>query len=402
MNKRELRERSRDLLVMAALIAFVAWILFPVGVKAASPEVAGWIPWWQAEEGIKSATEHLDELDTVYPFIYEINEDGDIESQVDLDDAHWRRFLRLAKREDVEIIPTIAWFDGDQIHDVLSNKESRNDLIEAIVDLVDDNNFDGIDIDFEQKNTDTINDFSRFLRDLNKALGRDTLTCAIEARMPPEHRWREVPNTITYANDYEAINEYCDRIEIMAYDQQRADILLNDERKGVPYMPVADAEWVETVVDFALDDFDNDKVMLGVPTYGRAWDVTVASDWYKDYTKVASLNQPRILELAEKYDVEVGRTEGGEAVISYFPDDSVWRVFNALPTPAGTPKGFEAAAKALLVATVANIELPVRFVTWSDAGAIEDKLDIVDKYNLRGTAIFKIDGEEDQDIWDLF
>ena len=89
-------------------------------------------------------------------------------------------------------------------------------------------------------------------------------------------------------------------------------------------------------------------------------------------------------------------------MISYFPEDSVWKIFNQLPTPKGTPEGYEAAAKALLVATVADIEVPVRFVTWSDADAIDDKLDLVKKYRLRGTAIFKIDGEEDEDMWKLF
>jgi hypothetical protein len=88
-------------------------------------------------------------------------------------------------------------------------------------------------------------------------------------------------------------------------------------------------------------------------------------------------------------------------VISYFPEDSPWKIFNQLPTPKDTPKGYEAAAKALLVATIADIELPVRFVTWSDAKAIEDKFELIEKYNLRGTAIFKVDGEEDQALWKL-
>ena len=189
----------------------------------------------------------------------------------------------------------------------------------------------------------------------------------------------------------------------MTYDQQRADILLNDERKGVPYNPVADIDWVESVLELALEDFDEDKVMLGIPTYGRAWDVTVAPEWYRDYTRVASVDHSRAVVLAEEiYDVPIGRTDGGEAVITYFPEDSVWKIFNQLPTPAGTPPGFEAAAKALLVATYANVEIPVRILTWGDAEAAEDKLDLAEDYDLKGVAFFKFDGEEDEDIWDLF
>ncbi len=89
-------------------------------------------------------------------------------------------------------------------------------------------------------------------------------------------------------------------------------------------------------------------------------------------------------------------------MISYFPEDSVWKILNGLPTPAGTPKGYEAAAKALMVANYAKVEVPVRFISWSDAKAIEEKMDLVDKYDLKGVAVFKVDGEEDMDIWKLF
>jgi len=280
----------------------------------------------------------------------------------------------------------------------------RRALVKEIGDLVDDNNFDGINIDFEQKESETIDYFSDFLKELEKELGKDDLTCTIEARTPPESLYKagKIPNPIMYANDYTAFNRYCDWVEIMAYDQQRADLKLNEKRKGVPYMPVADIDWVEKVIDLALEDIDEDKIMLGIPTYGRAWDVTVASDWYRDYKRVASLDYSRIVELSEIYNVPIGRSEGGEAVITYFPEDSVYKAFNALPTPEGTPKGYEAAAKALLVATYTGLEIPVRFVSSGDAVSASDKIKLAEKYDLKGIAFFKFDGEEDEDIWDLF
>lgn len=380
----------------------IGFLLLPQHVDAGNGEVAGWIPYWAAEAGTNSAIKHMRKLDTVHPFVFEVTADGQLINRVDFEADHWQRLFAKAREHRVEIIPTIAWFDGQEIDFVLKNDTLRKRHVQQIEKMVDEYDFDGVDIDYEGKLSDTIDDFSQFLKELQKALDRrQALVCTLEARTPPESLYIEVPDTIEYANDYEEIAKHCDRIQIMAYDQQRADVELNNKRRGVPYIPVADVDWVEKVIRLALEDFDEDTVMLGVPTYGRAWDVTVASEWYRDYTQIATLNQPRILELATKYDAPIGRTAGGEAVISYFPEDSVWKIFNQLPTPKGTPRGFEAAAKALLVATVADIEVPVRVVIWSDGEAIGDKIELVEKYDLRGTSFFKLDDEEDTHIWKL-
>lgn len=370
-----------------------------IPASASAMEVGAWVPWFGGDAAPESATKNIKDLDVVYPFVYEVSSDGSLVNKVNFKSSAWEDLFEAAEDEKVEVIPTVAWFDGEQIDEVLGSSSKRKKHIAAIVKMVNDNDFDGVNIDYEQKKSETKDDFSKFLKELNSKLKKKTLTCAIEARTPPESLYANPPAKIDYANDYKAIDKYCDTVEIMTYDQQRADIKLNSERKGVPYMPVADKDWVEKVVKLAVKDIDEDKILLGVPTYGRAWDVTVAPEWYKDYTRVASLNQPRILELSKKYNSPIGRTAGGEAVISYFPEDSPYRVFNALPTPKDTPKGFEAAAKALQVATLANTEVKVRFVTWSDAEAIEDKFDLIDKYGLKGTAIFKVDGEEDPKIW---
>lgn len=365
-------------------------------------EVAVWVPWFQAELGARSAIKNIRDIDTIYAFVYEVDGFGNLVNKVDFSDEHWDDLFNEADDRRVDVIPTIAWFDGEAIHEVLSDRSKRRAHIKEIVRMVDRYDFAGVDIDYEQKLAKTIDYYSTFLEELEDELGRDDLVCTIEARTPITDLYRTLPEEIEYANDYAALDEHCDRVQIMAYDQQRADLSLNDARRGVPYTPVADIDWVEKVIKLALADIDEDKIMLGVATYGRAWDITVSPDWYRDYTRVATLNQPRILELSAKYNSPVGRSAGGEAVISYFPEDSVFKVLNQLPTPADTPVGYEAAAKALFFSTAAGMEVPVRFVTWSDADAIEDKLDLVNKYNLEGVSIFKVDGEEDPDIWDLF
>lgn len=369
-------------------------------VSADSLEVSGWIPWWQDSKGIESATKHIKDLDVIYPFVFEINTNGTLEDKADLDDKQWRDLFKLAERRGVEIVPSIMWSDGQAIHNTLNDSDKREDHIEEIIEMVEEGDFDGVNIDYESKLADTIDHFSVFLEELKDELDDKLLTCTIEARTPAESRWREIPEVIEYANDYKELAKHCDYVELMTYDQQRADLSLNDKRKGEPYIPVADTEWVEKVVKLALKDIPSDKIKLGVPTYGRQWTLTVAPQWYKHYKSNGAINLPDAEELAEDNDVEIGRNASGEASFTYFSEE--YKILDSLPVPDGTRKGFEAAAKALLFANLTSMEIPVELVWFSDSKAIEDKVDLIKKYDLHGVAIFKIDGEEDEDIWDLF
>lgn len=363
--------------------------------------VSGWIPWWEASSGIESARQNLDVLDIIYPFVYEIENGTAITPKSDLQEAKWQQLFREADQAGVKIIPTIAWFSGTTIHQTLTNNDARMSHIEDIVALVEAGGYDGINIDYEQKLADTKLHFSLFLAQLKLALPADTLlTCALEARTPPADRFRTIPDTLVYANDYLSIGRICDRVEIMAYDQGRADWRLNEARRGAPYSAVADTEWVEKVTTLALADIPAEKIQLGIPTYGRVWDVTVAPDWYRDYRSVASLNTPRMLELADKYNVVPTRGASSELVFTYFPDTSPYRVLEALPAPAGTPSGYENAARALLFANMTGREVVVRMASYQDVESMYDKVRLAERLGLGGVAFFKIDGEEDERIWE--
>lgn len=362
-------------------------------------QVSGWIPYWRDDEGVKDAKRHLRQIDTVYPFAFSVRQDGTIKDLAGLDERYWKSFVKAAKLKNVEIIPTVMWSDGMQLHTILSNPVTRTTHIRAVIDMVKSGKYDGVDIDYEGKKSESKEAFSSFLTELKAALGSKILSCTLEARTPPASLYREIPNEIKYVNDYSVIGKVCDRIVLMAYDQQRADILLDRSKNGAPYVPLADVDWVRKVVELALTELPKEKLVLGIPTYGHHYAVTVAPDWYRDYVRIGALNVPDMLDIAREYRVKPTRNKAGEMSFTYLPKNSPVKLKSTLTIPKDTPKGNIVAARALAYANKTGEEVTFRIGWYSDAVAMEQKIDLAREYELRGISLFKIDGEEDRGVW---
>ena len=387
-------------------IVAIALILYiPSTVAAGNDDdflVAGWIPYWRDSEGIKDVKKQLDIVDVVYPFAYTVTIGGALSDQAGLDERDWRAFVRTLRRKNIEVIPTIMWSDSVSMHTVLSNESLRKMHIEHIVKMVEEGRYDGVDIDYEGRKAETKDAFSDFLKELKDELGKEKLlVCTLEARTPPDSLYKEVPKTIAYSNDYKKIDKYCDRVQLMTYDQQRADIKLNAERAGEPYMPVSDPDWVRKVIELALEDFDAEKLVVGIPSYGRHMTVTVQPNWYSNYQMIGALNMPDMLDLAKEYKVKPSRNKAGEMSFTYLPKDSKVKFKKSLKVPKNTPDGNIVAAKALAYANKTGKTVQFNMGWYSDAEAMLDKVDLAKEYNLAGVAFFKFDGEEDQKIWKM-
>lgn len=387
---------------LSFLALFFVFLPFQTSAATTDLTVSGWMPYWRDSESIKDVKKHITQIDTVYPFVFTVKLDGTLSDQAGLTDKDWKSFVKLARAKNVEVIPTIMWASGDTIHATLSNTNARAKHVKAIVDMVQKGSYDGVDIDYESKNAETINYFSLFLLELKKELGKKLLSCTIEARTPSDSLYKEIPVNRKYANDFAMMNIACDRVVIMAYDQQRADLKLNTERMGTPYMPVADVDWVEKVVKLALESFLKEKLVLGIPTYGNHYAITVAPDWYRDYRRIGALNMPDIRDVAKEYKVTPTRNSAGEMSFTYLPksmDTKLAKAVKKMSVPKDTPKGNLIAARALAYANKTGNEVTFNFASYSDVGAIMEKVDLASKYGLNGISLFKFDGEEDQKFW---
>ncbi len=379
----------------------VAFILsaFPSLVAAQDLEVSGWIPYWTSGAP-KAAQKHLTDLSMIHPFGYALQSDGNIKDLMDLKKSTWKKFLAAARKEDVLVVPTITTSNGSLVETLLSDRDLRKDHIKKILAVVKKEKFDGIDIDYEGKMSITKDSYSLFLKELKKGLGNKILSCTIEARTPPKDLYRTVPDDIAYANDYDAIAKYCDRVNIMAYDQQRADITLNDANKGEPYIPVSDAAWVRKVLDLTLKTIPKNKVVLGIATYGHEYEVLVTPNQYTEYRRAGAYNLPSIEKKVDKYDIKPSRTKAGELGFSYSDlTDYAPQFITNFSIPKNTPDSLKVAARSLAYSNATGNVSVFQYVTWSDAGAMKDKINLAKEFGLRGVALFKIDGQEDKEVW---
>lgn len=371
-------------LALAVLSLALSTPLSAFAASSTGLEVSGWIPYWRVSEGTKDARRNLNTLTEINPFAYSVKADGTLLDNMKLEKREWQTLFKDARKKNVRIVPTIMWADGEAIHAMLKDPQKRAKHVAAIVAEVEKHNFDGIDIDYESKKAETIHYFSAFLGELNAALGKKWLMCTIESRTPLDSRYTNPPATMQYANDFVEINKHCDRVRIMMYDQSTIDIKLNAANAGKPYSPLSDVAWVEKVTKLALKDISKDKLVIAVPTYGYEFKITQNGSRYT-YEKLWSFNPGYATDLAKKYKVKPTRNGAGEMSFVYTPK----------ATKSTRTSGLSSTTLSSTSGTGTNL------VWWSDAGAIEDKVELAQRLGVKGIAVFKIDGGEDKNMWKI-
>ncbi|MCF6287599.1 MAG: glycosyl hydrolase family 18 protein [Candidatus Hydrogenedentes bacterium] len=136
--------------------------------------------------------------------------------------------------------------------------------------------FDGIQIDFESIGKEDGTAFLNFLTAVKKALPKDKLfSVAVMARWAG-HKQKN-PND---AFDYPFIGMIADRVIIMAYDEHY--------RGGGPG-PIASLPWCKKIYAYALSTIPPDKLIMGIPLYGRGWQTPTLARAYKNSEVVKEL-----------------------------------------------------------------------------------------------------------------
>ena len=219
--------------------------------------VGGWIPYWLQTQAFRSVQNHPDMFNNLSPFWYEVTRLGEI---IKYSGAEDNTILSFARTHGIRMIPLIAnAFSSEQISAVLNDPIIRQNHINNIVRLLNQLNYDGIDINYENLFVRDKEVFVLFLQELKVALttiGKQ-LVVTVHAKPDDFGDWSG-----SEAHDYLGIGQAADVVRIMGYDFHWFG--------GEPGS-IAPADWIAKVLAYAVSTIPKNKIVLGVPTYGYDW-----------------------------------------------------------------------------------------------------------------------------------
>lgn len=380
-------------LAMAA-VPFLASAATATNAASTPFYYGAWIPYWTGQAGQQQVALNLDSLNEVSPFSYEIVAGGAILDDLKIGSGAWKNWFDAVQSGGVKVIPTIAWFDASGIYNLLSVASTRQAEETKIAALVKAQNFDGIDIDFEGMSPATRPYYSLFIEGLAERLhplGKK-LTCTVVPRTPPSSLYVNPPANIVYPENYTVLNQYCDEVRLMAYDQGDVDLKLDASKggNGTLYAPTADPDWVTKIVQYAIQYINPKKVMLGIPTYGYEYEVSWANN-VTTYQEVRAWDFFGAMDRADSLGITPVRDNAGE--LSFTFTSSTY-----IQEPADLTSYISSTEPSVLMNVPPNATTTF-FVSFPDATSELQKVALAKEYGLRGVMFFKADGDIDPAIW---
>lgn len=287
----------------------------------------GWIPEWDVANGIESITNNPDSFKSISPFLYAAEKDGGLEN---LEKQNHNELFEVARENNILIIPSVIMFDVEILSSILNNEEYLEKHIQLITDKVVENDFDGIDLDYESIYEADGEKFFFMLEELKSRLSREDklFSVTVLAKWDDNIDYPSFPQT-RRVQDYTRISEIADELRIMAYDYT----FQGSSRPGA----IAPASWVEEVAIYSAIKANREKVFLGIPLYAYEWEYNpedfknvrpIDENEILSGTTARSFGYEGVLSILEKYEGEnYYDTEIEENIFKYQKDSKDYVVF---------------------------------------------------------------------------
>ena len=292
------------------------------------------------------AGETMDGVNVVSPsfFSLERGSNGEIYDNAKDDGAE---YIEWAHNNNYQVW---AMFSNNSLKDttsqILNDYEKRETMIENLMDLVEEYNLDGVNVDFENMNESDKDVYSRFLIELAPRLKKIGKTLSVDVTAP------DGSETWSLCFDRNTIANVADYIVFMAYDQYGT----SSNKAGT----TAGYNWVEANVKKFLgqEDVDPEKIILGIPLYMRLWEEE------EDGTaKPEVVNMKDMFDVLPENQVATWDEELKQYYVEYEEDGKTYKMW------------------------VENEK------------SVGEKINLANQYNLAGIAFWEKDRETNDEFW---
>ncbi len=361
-------------LVIVLAVAVVAAVVVATRESSPPPKpditLDAWVPYWALDTAVPDADRRLPSMREVSPFWFNAIGVDQIVVDPNASPDLTERFVDSMSATGVAVVPSIIdALPAGRMAAILADPETRTRHVETIRRFAADGGYDGIDIDYEQfafadgRDTwaSTRPNWVAFVEELGAALHADGRTLTVS--IPPVYDDGRTADSGYWVYDYGAIVDHVDRIRIMAYDYSVAD-------PG----PIAPIDWVESTITGAIDATGSpDKLVLGLPAYGRNWPLGVVGDCpAADVPGRTSVSARSVDELIERRQGQPIRVEAfGEWTFDY-----------DLELTDGETSCVQ-----------------TRRVHYVDGDGLRDRMDLARTHRLDGVALWAF-GFDDPAVWD--
>ena len=254
-------------------------------------------------------------------------------------------YLKWAKDNNYKVWPMFSNNSyKETTQTILKSYTLRTQVINNIVELAVKYGLDGINIDFENMNTEDKDNFSRFIIELKPKLKEAGIKLSVDVTAPDGgSSWSECYNR-------SVIGDVADYIVFMAYDQYG-----NGSKKAGT---TAGYNWVETNLKKFIDreQISSNKIILGIPLYTRIWTES-NGDVTSKTVNMKNINSVLPADVTKEWNEELK-----QYYVEYTQNGKTYKVW---------------------------IE---------DEESIKNKVSLVKQYNLAGVAAWEKDREQDS-IW---
>lgn len=344
---------KKNIIAFVLIFLMVVAAVLPLVVKASGKFNMSYIYFGDSSTYKYYVDRTKGSLNVISPSYFDLEDDGTLK----LTNAISTSFINDMHKSGIRVVPFLSnHWNRDKGKCALEN---RTLLAQQISEAIERFNLDGVNVDIEnvtESERDMYTDFVRILRNL---LPKDKEVSVAVAPNPYGFTkgWQG-------SYDYAALSRYSDYLMIMAYDEHY---------QGGESGPVSSSGFVEKSIRYALERVPKEKIVLGIPFYGRYWKV---GESYGGY----GIGANQVDELLNKYNGQVSFDKGfmsPKAVITIKPGEEGSNILGR-KLGAGT------------------------YTIWyENEESIKHKLRLVQKYNLKGTGSWSL-GQESSNTWSYY